>query len=84
MNRIKDKLAESVRQARSAPAAAAPRPQTAKSAAKALTGPVPKPARRAAAAMPSTPAVDDAPRSRTGGEPPISAGALFPGRVWPD
>jgi hypothetical protein len=82
MNRIKDKLAESVRQARSAPAAAAQEP---KPVAKSPAGAARKPAQRAvpeggARMHPAPGAV----HARVGGEPPASAGTLFPGRVWPD
>ncbi len=74
MNRIKEKLAQSVRQARCAPAAARPAKTPAKPAAKAAVEPAVKAAAPAAAA-------------RTGGiagEPSASATTLFPQRVWPD
>ncbi len=86
MNRIKDKLAESVRQARGTATASAPASQAASAVAKADAKAARKTAPRAAAqrppAMPTGPRGDDA--ARTGGEPQASARALFPDRVWPD
>ncbi len=81
MSSIKDKLTQSVRTARNNPpatkAGAAPR-----SAAVATR----KPAAKEEAPKPVLAAAEN-PRPSTadgGGEPPHSAGALFPQRIWPD
>ncbi|MGQ9862199.1 MAG: hypothetical protein ACUVSD_09375 [Thiobacillaceae bacterium] len=84
MSSIKDKLTQSVRQARSAqpaqPAKAARPAPARKSAAK-----VAEPATKAvSAAEPSAQQGPQADGPRLMDEPASSASALFPQRVWPD
>ena len=75
MTRIKDKLAQSVRQARCAPAT--PRP------ARAGTKPAPAaPTQAPAATRPASAVV--ASSARGGADPRESSANLFPRRVWPD
>ena len=78
MNRIKDKLAQSVRQARCAPAAGRPAKAPVAAAAKAVAKPPAKPPVQAAAPAAA------APTGSAAGEPRASAATLFPQRVWPD
>ena len=79
MSSIKDKLTQSVRQARSSqPAKAAgttARKTTEKSAPPVKSAPAPKAATRAA---------PKASASRLAAEPASSATTLFPQRIWPD
>ncbi|MDE2119151.1 MAG: hypothetical protein KGJ64_00515 [Betaproteobacteria bacterium] len=82
MTRIQDKLAQSVRQARCAPAAA----RTPRTVAK----PGAKPAAKAGTAANTRPVTADAPvaspeaTAAGAGVPRESSGNLFPQRVWPD
>lgn len=82
MTTLKDKLTNSVRQARDTQT-----PATTKSAAGKRPAAAAKPAAKAAAAPASKPA--SAPTQKTNADdmhadPQPSAAVLFPGRVWPD
>jgi hypothetical protein len=78
MTSIKDKLASSVRQAKTGA-----EPAGAEKADKAATRKAP-PSDSAAATTTATADAAPAPEASLADEPPSSAQELFPGRVWPD
>lgn len=89
MTRIKDKLAESVRQAKSAKSAgssgttaenATAKPQSGVSAGAARKRRPPRDEAASRNAVPARSSSDDASRA----EPAASAHLLFPERIWPD